>query len=91
MHEQIDELTTQIETLDQKDVEGKPIGSGWMIISINKLAIDMFETKPLRGSIYTTTPEKYANAKCGLINIRNDDEECFRRCMLHHQSKQDNI
>ena len=72
VNEQMEELTTQAETLDQHVVEGKPIGSSLMIISIDKLAIDMFETKPLRGSAYIPTSEKYSNAKCGLINIRND-------------------
>ena len=32
---------------------------------------------------------KYSNPKCGLINIRNDDNECFTWCMLH-QSQQEN-
>ena len=56
--EQISEMSSKIETLDQRDVEGKPMGSGWMIVSIDKLAIDIFETKPLRGSSYIETPEK---------------------------------
>ena len=24
---------------------------------------------------------------CGLINIHNEDEECFRWCLKYHQSK----
>ena len=80
-------MTTQIEVLDQRDVEGKPMGSGWKIVVINILAIDIFESQPLRGSSYIEPPEKYSNAKCGLINIRSDDEECFRWCMLYHQSE----
>ena len=59
--EQISEMSSKIETLDQRDVEGKPMGSEWMIVSIEKLAIDIFETKPLRGSSYIETPETYSN------------------------------
>jgi hypothetical protein len=51
-----------------------------------KLAIDIFETKPLRASSYIPTPERFSNAKCGLINIHNTDQECFRWCMRYHQS-----
>ena len=62
-------------SIDHRDVEGKPMGSGWKIVSIDKLAIDIFETKPLRGSSYIETPEKYSNAKCARINSKNEDEE----------------
>ena len=45
------------------------------------------KTRPLRGSSYIPTHEKYSNPKCGLINIRNEDQECFEWCMKYHQSK----
>ena len=51
-------MASKVEVLDQKDAEGKSMGSGWTIVSIDKLAIDTFETKPLRGSSYIETPEK---------------------------------
>ena len=86
IEEQLQEMASKVEVLDQKDAEGKSLGSGWTIVSIDKLAIVTFETKPLRGSSYIETPEKYSNSRCGLINIRNEDEECFRWCMLYHQS-----
>ena len=86
IEEQLREMASKVEVLDQKDAEGKSMGFGWTIVSIEKLAIDTFETKPLRGSSYIETPEKYSNSRCGLINIRNEDEECFRWCMLYHQS-----
>ena len=50
------------------------------------MAIGIFDTKPLHGSSYIATPEKYSNSKCGLINIKNEDEECFKWCMKYHQS-----
>ena len=72
------------QVLNNKD--GKPIGSGWGIVSFNKLSINIFETKARRASSYIPTPEKYSNPKCGLVNIRNDDELCFQWCLKHHQS-----
>ena len=42
--------------------------------------------KESRGSLYIPTPEKYSNPKCGLINIQNDDQECFKWCMKYHQT-----
>ena len=43
-------------------------------------AIDIFEAKPLRGSAYREIPD-LSNANCGFINIRNEDDECFKLCM----------
>ena len=40
IEEQIKDMTSKIEVLDQRDGEGKPMGSGWQIIKIDKLAID---------------------------------------------------
>ena len=51
--------------------------------------IETYKKKPVRGSSYIPTPEKYINPKCGLINIQNEDQECFRWCMKYHQSLKD--
>ncbi len=59
---------------------------GWRIVRILSFQIDVFDIKPLRASSYITAPESYASSMCGLINIRNTDNECFKWCMLYHQS-----
>ena len=46
----IDALNTKSVTLEQVDKDGKPIGSGWAIVSSDKLSVDIFETKPMRAS-----------------------------------------
>ena len=51
--------------------------------------IDIYETNPIRGSSYIPTPPKFNNSRCGLINIQNDDQECFRWCLKYHQSAKD--
>ena len=48
----------------------------------------MFKIRPLRAGSYIPTPERYSNSRCGLINVKNNDQECFRWCMRYHQSPQ---
>ena len=52
--------------------------------------IDVYETSPIRGSSYLPTPQKFTNPKCGLVNIKNEDHECFKWCMKYHQSDKSN-
>ena len=51
------------------------------ISRINKIIVAIYTIKKARGSSFIATPEKYSNAKCGLINIKNYDNECFKWCM----------
>ena len=60
--------------------------SGFILHRYVNLHIDIYQVVPLRAASYTATPEKFSNAKCGLINIQNEDNECFKWCMLYHQS-----
>ena len=62
------------------DVGHDQEGSGWVIIKFYYLKIFIYETRPVRGSSYIPTPIKFYNPKCGLINIKNDDQECFKWC-----------
>jgi uncharacterized protein (UPF0335 family) len=55
---------------DKLEVFKELKGSGWTIKTYHYLAIDIYEIKKLRGSSYIPTPEKYKNAKCGLVNIK---------------------
>jgi hypothetical protein len=64
-------------------------GSGWKVKQIKSLSIKVYKIKPSRGSSYIPTPSPYNNSRCGLINIQNDDEECFKWCMKYHQSQQE--
>ena len=64
VEEQVNYMTSKIEVLDQRHVEGtEPTESGRKIVLIAKLAIDIFETKPLRGSSYIENPEKLLECK----------------------------
>lgn len=80
----LDKLFDNLEKL----FEGmKFVDSGWSLVKIHYFFVETFSIKPVRGSSYIPTPEKFKNPKCGLINIQNDDVECFKWCMKYHQTK----
>ena len=58
------------------------------ILQISKIIITVYSTRRARGSSYIPTPAPYNNAKCGLVNIQNEDEMCFKWCMKYHQTPQ---
>jgi len=62
-------------------------GSGWTVEKITGLFLTTYTQKPSRGSSYIPTPEALRNPKLGLINIQNNDNECFKYCLLYHQSE----
>ena len=64
-------------------------GSGWTIQSVDTHFINVVKYKPLNGSSYIPLPKKLQKAK-GLINMKNEDNECFRWCHIRHLNPQDN-
>jgi len=64
-------------------------GSGYSVKKIHRVFLKSYTVKPVRGSSYIPTPEKFAHSKCGLVNINNEDNECFKWCMKYHQTKKD--
>ena len=62
-------------------------GSQWSIYRFDKLYGVLHTINVSRSGSYIKTPEKYS--KRGLINIKNDDNECFKHCLAYHQSKQE--
>ena len=46
------------------------------VVTINNIYIDIYKVKPLNGSSYIPLPEYIANKKA-VINIKNDDNNCF--------------
>ena len=77
----ISDILDRFEHINQK-------GSGYTVKKINHVFLKSFKVKPIRGSSYIPTPEKFVNAKCGLVNIKNEDNECFKWCMKYHQTKE---
>ena len=63
-------------------------GSGWVIDRIDSHYINVTLYKPLNGSSYIELPAELRNSKKGLINMKNEDEECFRWCHIRHLNPQ---
>ena len=61
-------------------------GSGWTIQSIENHYINIVNYKPLQGSSYIKLPQELKNR--GLINLQNEDNECFRWCHIRHLNPQ---
>ena len=52
-------------------------GSGWMLKRVPRADITLCRLRPLRGSTHMELPKALAKRKA-LINMANDDEECFK-------------
>ena len=61
-------------------------GSGWTIQSIENHYINIVNYSPLKGSSYIKLPQELKNR--GLINLQNEDNECFRWCHTRHLNPQ---
>ena len=60
------------------------LGSGWVIQSVDSHFINLVKYEPLKGSSYIQLPTELRNSAKGLINLKNDDNECFRWCHTRH-------
>ena len=57
-------------------------GSGWTIESINNHYLNVVKYEPMKGSSYMKLPTELRNSAKGLINMKNEDNECFRWCHI---------
>src|SRR5688572_17219211 len=55
-------------------------GSNWRLRAVQKLEINTVVYQPLKGSSYIPLPKCLASKK-GIINMKNEDEECFKWCV----------
>ena len=64
--------------------------SGWVINSVDAHYLNIVKYEPIKGSSYIQLPIELRNSAKGLINLKNDDAECFRWCHIryfNHQNK----
>ena len=69
-----DKMVARIEEIISKF---KNNGSNWVFDRIIQLEIHFANWVPIKGSSYVPLPEKIA-AKKAVINLKNEDEECFK-------------
>ena len=65
-------------------------GSGWTIQSVDNHYLNIVQYKPMKGSSYIKLPQELRNGKKGLLNLKNEDNECFRWCHIRRLNPQDN-
>jgi hypothetical protein len=65
------------------------LGSNWVVMNIEIHYVNIAMYKPLAGSSYMELPEDISNSKCGLINMKNDDDMCFMWCHIRHLRPKD--
>src|SRR5207244_3412701 len=83
LNEVVRELLTQI---DNK-IESWDNNEGyWHLVRIIHVDLKLREYKPLSGSNYIELPD-WISAKKATINIKNDDQKCFKYCMSYHKHK----
>ena len=63
-------------------------GSAWLIQSVDGHFINVVKYQPLRGSSYIPLPKELQNSAKGIINIKNNDDECFRWCHIRYLNPQ---
>ena len=64
-------------------------GSGWTIQSVDSHYLNIVKYKPMKGSSYIQLPYELRNSSKGLINMKNEDNECFRWCHIRHLNPQE--
>ena len=64
-------------------------GSGWTVESVDNHYLNIVQYQPLKGSSYIKLPQELSHPRKGLINMKNEDNECFRWCHIRHLNPQD--
>ena len=64
-------------------------GSGWTIQSVDNHYLNIVQYQPMKGSSYIELPQELRNSGKGLINMKNEDNECFRWCHIRRLIPQD--
>ena len=64
-------------------------GSGWTIKSVDSHYLNIAKYEPMKGSSYIQLPSELRNSAKGLINMKNEDNECFRWCHIRHINPQE--
>ena len=64
-------------------------GSAWVIQTVANHYLNVVKYEPMRGSSYIKLPQELRNSAKGLVNLKNEDNECFRWCHIRHLNPQD--
>ena len=78
-----EQLSQALEKLLKSFEEYKGEGSGWTLQKLIKLQVRVATYSPITGNSYFTLPKKLKMKKA-VLNIQNEDNCCFKWCVLAH-------
>ena len=87
LYEIYDEIINEIEEEIQKTQDAE--GSGWVFVEVENLTLHTSKWNPINAGSYIDLPEALKNKKA-IINMKNQDEECFKWCVLRALYPKDN-
>ena len=64
-------------------------GSSWTISSIDEHYINTVMYEPTKGSSHIPLPVELQHSRKGLVNLKNEDNECFRWCHIRYLNPQE--
>lgn len=74
-----EELKTKSQNFEERD-------SGWSLVALNRVEININKYQPLKGSSHIPLPREISNRKC-CINVKNKDQYCFKWALLSATAK----
>ena len=87
LYEIYEEIIDEIEEEIQKTQEAE--GSGWVFVEVENLALHTSKWNPINAGSYIDLPEALKN-KTAIINMKNQDDECFKWNVLRALYPKDN-
>ena len=87
VEEVFNEMVDEIEASIQKTENAE--GSGWVLESITDIKLHTAEWNPLNAGSYIELPAYLKNKKA-IINMKNQDNECFKWCVLRALNPKNN-
>jgi hypothetical protein len=73
----LEQIKNKIDSLNNNE-------SYFQFVKVNNVDFKLREYKPLSGSSYIDLPQ-WIKSKKACINIKNEDDKCFKYCMLYHK------
>ena len=86
LYEIYEEMANEIEKEIQKVQDAE--GSGWIFVEVENLTLHVSKWDPVNAGSYIDLPPYLKNKKA-IINMKNEDNECFKWCVLRALNPKD--
>ena len=81
-NEMVEEIEEEIQKVEDA------VGSGWVFVKVEKLVLHTTKWDPINAGSYIELPAALKN-KNAIINMKNQDEECLKWCVLRALNPKD--